>query len=128
MECVQCNKIGAQLTQWIFGAIQGHPIFDHIIKNVVTNSIKAPSFYDRFCQLNKVMHMTGPSALSDGVMTRLIEKGTCAIQHWMVGMTTKVLLYALQLFRLGLQVVCRYIHGIIGVLKEMEICQIYLPF
>jgi hypothetical protein len=77
MECVGCNDIGAQLIQWTFGATKGHPILDHIIKNVVANSIKAPSFYDRFGQLNKVIHMTGPSAFSDGVMTYLIEKGTC---------------------------------------------------
>ena len=77
MECVGCNDIGAQVIQWTFGATKGHPILDHIIKNVVANSIKAPSFYDRFGQLNKVIHMTGPSAFSDGVMSYLIEKGTC---------------------------------------------------
>ena len=52
---------------------KGHPILDHIIKNVVANSIKAPSVYDRF----GVIHMTGHSAFSNGVMTRLIEKGKC---------------------------------------------------
>jgi hypothetical protein len=77
IECVGCNDIGAQAIQWTFGATRGHPILNHVIKNVIANSMKSPSFFDRFGTLNKVIHMTGPSAFSDGIMAHLIEKGTC---------------------------------------------------
>eukprot|EP00579_Thalassiosira_antarctica_P026448 CAMPEP_0202027378 /NCGR_PEP_ID=MMETSP0905-20130828/61323_1 /ASSEMBLY_ACC=CAM_ASM_000554 /TAXON_ID=420261 /ORGANISM="Thalassiosira antarctica, Strain CCMP982" /LENGTH=291 /DNA_ID=CAMNT_0048590861 /DNA_START=150 /DNA_END=1022 /DNA_ORIENTATION=+ len=77
MECIGCNYIGIQTIQWTFGATKGHPILDHVIKNVVSNSFKAPSFFERFGKLNKIIHMTGPAAFSDGITAYLIEKGTC---------------------------------------------------
>jgi hypothetical protein len=40
--------------------------------------MKSPTYYDRFGIHNKVIHMTGPSAFSDGIMSYLLAKGTCA--------------------------------------------------
>ena len=77
IECVRCNDIGAQVIQWTFGATKNHPILHHIIQHVIANSIKSPSYYERFGPHNKVIHMTGPSAFSDGVMAYLVERGTC---------------------------------------------------
>mmetsp|Transcript_22526 Transcript_22526/g.53170 ORF Transcript_22526/g.53170 Transcript_22526/m.53170 type:complete len:353 (+) Transcript_22526:329-1387(+) len=77
MECISCNDIGMQAIQWTFGATRGHPILDHVIKNVAANAFKAPSFFERFGKLNKIIHMTGPGAFSDGITSYLIEKGAC---------------------------------------------------
>lgn len=77
MECVGCNDIGVQAIQWTFASTKGHPILEHVIKNVVSNSFKAPSFFNVYGRFNKVIHMTGPSAFTDGINYFLMDKGTC---------------------------------------------------
>jgi hypothetical protein len=76
-ECVGCNDIGLQAIQWTFGATPKHPILEHVIHNVVANSMKHKDFYERFGKLNKVIHMTGPSAFTDGINAYLMEREAC---------------------------------------------------
>jgi len=77
MECIGCEDIGAKVNQWSFGARKGHPILKHVIMNVVSNSFKGPSYYERFGTHGKVLHMTGPPAFTDGINYYLMEKETC---------------------------------------------------